>query len=88
MMSWIVTPSEVLLTNSISLWVFALLLVEARGRWFLKEIGAAAAIPKERAEFEIGGGDVFKQRKSAINSSGSRLDAVARSAIERIRINE
>lgn len=88
MMSWIVTPSEVLLTNSISLWVFALLLVEARGRWFLKEIGAAAAIPKERAEFEIGGGDVFKQRKSAINSSGSRLDAVARSAIGRIRINE
>ena len=55
MTSWIVTPCEVLLTNSISLCIFALFLVTAGVLWSLKGIGAAATIPKERvSEVETG----------------------------------
>ena len=87
MTSWIVTPCEVLLTNSISLWVFAVLLVEARVLCGLKGVGAASAIPKERvSEFGIGKGTVYKQRKSAINNSGNRLNAGTRSVEGRICI--
>ena len=87
MTSWIVTPCEVLLTNSISLWVFVLLLVEARVLCVLKGVGAAAAIPKELvSEFGIGTGAVFRQRKSAVNKSGNRLNAGRRSDRGRICI--
>ena len=68
MMSWTVTPCAVLLTNSISLRGFALLRVEARGLWFLKEMGAAAALPQKcGSEFGVSRGEEFKQRKSAMN---------------------
>ena len=87
MTSWIVTPCEVLLTNSISLCVFALFLGAAWVLWFLKEIGAAAAIPKERvSEVEIDREEVFKERKSAINNCSNRLYVGARSAMRQICI--
>ena len=87
MTSWIVTPCEVLLTNSISLCVFALFLVAAGVLWFLKGIGAAAAIPKERvSEVETGREEVFKQRKSVINNCRNRLYIGARSAMRQICI--
>ena len=83
MMSWTVTPCAVLLTNSISLRVFALLRVAARGPWFLKEMGAAAALPQNRdSGFGVSRGTEFKQRKSVMNSSANRLHTGKRRIME------